>query len=83
MNQYEAQVLLQYIKMPILEQKIDKGITIKCLEEIKEVLPEPKNISMDRIYAKLYKIVKSNDKDKIVNVIDNERPLIREFVLAP
>ena len=82
-NQSEAQVLLQYIKMPNLEQKIDKGITIKCLEEIKEVLPEPKNISMDRIYAKLYKIVKSNDKDKIVNVIDNERPLIREFVLAP
>lgn len=82
-NQSEAQVLLQYIKMPNLEQKIDKGITIKCLEEIKEVLPEPKNISMDRIYAKLYKIVKNNDKDKIVNVIDNERPLIREFVLAP
>lgn len=82
-NQSEAQVLLQYIKMPNLEQKIDKGITIRCLTEIKEVLPEPKVISMDRVYAKLYKIVKTNDKNKISNIIDNERPQIKQFVLSP
>lgn len=82
-NQSEAQVLTQYIRMPNLEQKIDKGITIRCLEEIKNVLPEPKNISPDRIYAKLYKIVKTNDKNKISNIIDNERPLIIQFVLSP
>lgn len=82
-NQSEAQVLLQYIKMPNLEQKIDKGITIRCLTEIKEVLPEPKNISMDRVYSKLFKIVKSSDKNKISNIIDNERPQIKQFVLSP
>ena len=82
-NQSEAQVLSQYVKMPNLEQKIDKGITIRCLNEIKEVLPEPKVISPDRIYAKLFKIVKTNDKNKISNIIDNERPLIKQFVLSP
>ncbi len=82
-NQSEAQVLLQYIKMPNLEQKIDKSITIRCLEEIKEVLPEPKNISKDRIYAKLFKIVKSSEKNKISNIIDKERPQIKNFVLSP
>ncbi len=82
-NQSEAQVLSQYVKMPNLEQKIDKGITIRCLNEIKEVLPEPKVVSPDRIYAKLFKIVKTNDKNKISNIIDNERPLIKQFVLSP
>ncbi len=82
-NQSEAQVLSQYIKMPNLEQKIDKGITIRCLEEIKGVLPEPKIISQDRVYAKLYKIVKTNDKNEISNIIDNERPMIKQFVLSP
>lgn len=82
-KQSEAQVLAQYIKMPNLEQKIDKGITIRCLEEIKGVLPEPKNISMDRVFAKLFKIVKSSDKNKISNIIDNERPNIKQFVLSP
>ncbi len=82
-NQSEAQVLLQYIKMPNLEQKIDKGITIRCLSEIKEVLPEPKVVSMDRVYAKLFKIVKTKDKNEISNIIENERPNIKQFVMAP
>ncbi len=82
-NQSEAQVLMQYIKMPNLEQKIDKGITIRCLEEIKEVLPEPKTVTKDRVYAKLFKIVKNSDKNKISNIIDNERPMIKKFVLSP
>ena len=82
-NQSEAQVLSQYIKMPNLEQKIDKNITIRCLNEIKEVLPEPKVISPDRIYSKLFKIVKTYDKNEISNIIDNERPIIKQFVLSP
>ena len=79
----EAQVLLQFIKMPHLEDKIDRGITIRCLSEIKEVLPEPKVISKDRIFSKLFKIVKTGNKNKISNIIDNERPMIKQFVLSP
>ncbi len=83
LNQSEAQVLTQYLKMPNLEQKIDTGIIIKSLEEIKGVLPEPKNLSMDRLYSKLFKIVKTCDKKQISNIIDNERPVIKQFVLSP
>ncbi len=82
-NQSEAQVLNQYIRMPNLESKIDKGITIRCLEEIREVLPEPKVITADRVYHKLYKIVKKCDKNEISNMIEEERPLIKQFILSP
>lgn len=79
----EAQVLAQYIKTPDLESKLDKLSAMKYLSEIKGILPEPKVISMDRVYAKLYKIVKTNDKNEISNIIDNERPQIKQFVLSP
>lgn len=82
-NQSEAQVLAQYSKMPNLEQKIDKGITMRCLSEIKEALPEPKNVTMERVFSKLFKIVKTSSKNQISNIIDTERPLIKEFVMAP
>lgn len=82
-NQSEAQVLNQYIRMPNLEGKIDKGITKRCLEEIREVLPEPKVITPDRVYHKLYKIVKSCDKNEISNMIENERPVLKQFILSP
>lgn len=83
LSQSEAQVLTQYIRMPNLEGKIDKNITRRCLEEIRGVLPEPKVITYDRVYNKLCKIVKSCDKNEISNMIDNERPLLKQFILAP
>ena len=82
-NKAEAQVLSQYLQIANLDQKVNKESAIKWLSEIKSVLPEPKIVSMDRVYAKLYKIVKTGDKNKISNIIDNERPLIKQFVMAP
>lgn len=82
-NQSEAQTLTQLMKIPRLEDKLDRGTAMKCLSEVKKLLPEPKTISKERIYHKLFKIVKSEDKNKISNIIDNERPIIRQFVMTP
>lgn len=82
-NEAEANTLMEYMKIPRLEDKLDKTTTINCLSAIKEILPEPKVLSKDRIFAKLFKIVKNGDKNKISNIIDNERPMIKQFVLSP
>lgn len=82
-NAPEAQVLIQYLKMPDLDSKIDKNITARCIEEIKKTLPEPKVVSYERLYAKLCKIVKNSDKNTISNIIKDERPVIKEFILSP
>ena len=82
-NKPEAQVLIQYLKMPDLEAKVDKDITARCISEIRQALPEPKIISFERCYKKLCKIVKNSDKNTISNIIKDERPQIKDFVLSP
>ena len=74
--------LIQYLKMPDLEEKLDMKATIRCFEEMKSTLPEAVVISYDRVYKKMYKIVKNSDKNQILNIIENERPVVKEFVLS-
>ncbi len=81
-NKPEAQVLIQYLKMPDLEAKVDNDITARCIDEIRRTLPEPKNITFDRCYRKLCKIVKNSDKNSVSNIIEDERPVIKDFVLS-
>ncbi len=81
-NPPEREVLNQYLKMQDLESKIDTKITQRCLSEIKQALPEPQNMSLDRIARKIFKIVKNSDKEEIFNIIKDERPQIRDFILS-
>ena len=62
---------------------MDKDITARCISEIRQALPEPKIISFERCYKKLCKIVKNSDKNTISNIIKDERPQIKDFVLSP
>ena len=81
-NKPEREVLIQYLSMKDLETKIDTKITQRCLNEIKQALPEPQNMSIERIQKKIFKIVKNSDKDEIFNIIKDERPQIKDFVLS-
>lgn len=81
-NKPEAQVLIQYLKMPDLENKVDSDITARCITEIRKTLPEPKIVTYDRCFRKLCKIVKNSDKNSISNIIKEERPIIRDFVFS-
>ena len=78
----ERDVLINYLKMPDLEEKLDVKAAMKCFEEIKHALPEAVVISYDRAYKKMYKIVKNSAKDEILDIIKDEKPAIQEFVLS-
>lgn len=82
-NKPERDVLINYLKMPDLEEKIDMKTTIKYFEEIKNTLPEAIVISYDRAYKKMCKIVKNSSYNEILNIIESERPAIQEFILSP
>lgn len=81
-NKPERDVLIKYLKMPDLEEKLDIRATMRCFEEIKNTLPEAVVVSYEKAYKKLYKIVKNSDKNEILNIIDNERPGVQNFVLS-
>ncbi len=81
-NKPEREVLLKYLKMDDLEEKLDMRATMKCFEEMKNALPEIVVISFERAYKKLCKIVKNSSKESILHIIDNERPCVQEYVLS-
>lgn len=81
-NKPERDVLIKYLKMPDLEEKLDMKATMRCFDEIKNTLPEAVVVSYDKAYKKMYKIVKNSDKNEILSIIGSERPAVRDFVLS-
>ena len=81
-NKPERDILIKYLKMPDLEEKLDANATLRCIEEMKNTLPEVVVISYEKAYKKLCKIVKYSSKEKILNIISKERPAIRDFVIS-
>lgn len=79
-NSQDAQAVIQYMQMTDLEQKVDKNIAMKCLQEIKTTLPEPKQISPTKILSKLKNIFESNDRTKIETSLIKERPMVKNFI---
>lgn len=81
-NKPERDVLIRYLKMSDLEDKLDMRATMKCFDEMKNALPETIVVNYDKAYKKLCKIVKNSDKNEILDIIKNERPIVKEFVLS-
>ena len=81
-NKPERDVLIKYLKMPDLEEKLDMRATMRCFDEIKNTLPEAVVVSYDKAFKKLYKIVKNSDKNEILSIIGSERPAVVDFVLS-
>lgn len=79
-NPQDAQTVIQYMQMPDLETKIDKGITMNCLHEIKSNLPEPKFVNPEKILFKMSKIFEKSPKENIDKIVSKERPKVKEFV---
>lgn len=79
-NPQDAQSVIQYMQMPDLESKVDKSIAMKCLQEIKINLPEPKFINPDKILARMNNLFVHGDKEKIEKTLVKERANVKDFV---
>ncbi len=76
----DVQTVIQYMQMPDLEKKVDQNITIKCLQEIKTNLPEPKYIHPDKIISRIETVFKKTPKNKVERIIAKERSNVKKFV---
>lgn len=79
-NPNDAKTIIQYMQMPDLETKVDKNIALKCLQEIKINLPEPKCIDPNKILNRLNKVFGKLPRANIENLIIKERPKVKEFI---
>lgn len=80
-NPSDAQVLIQYMQMDDLETKIDSGIVMKCLQEIKMSLPEPKKVNINKTLGNFSKILSNADMSVLEDIVKNERHLVKDFIL--
>lgn len=83
LNKFDAhdkQTIIQYMQMSDLESKVDKNIAMKCLNEIRTSLPEPRFINPDKILGKMTKILAMIPKEKVRNIIAQERPFVKDFI---
>lgn len=76
----DAQTVIQYMQMSDLDAKVDKDLALRCLQEIKVNLPEPKYISSSRLLGRLGAVFARLPKESVEAVVANERPKVREFI---
>lgn len=76
----DAQTVIQYMQMADLDAKVDKDLALRCLQEIKVNLPEPKFISSGRLLGRLGAVFAKIPKERIEAMVINERPKVREFI---
>ncbi len=77
----DAQVLMQYMQMDDLETRIDSGVVLKCLQEIKMSLPEPKKVNVNKTLGNFSKTLANVDTKVLECIIEQERPIVKEFIL--
>lgn len=79
-NPQDVQMIIQYMQMPDLEDKVDVNIAMKCLHEIRSNLPEPKYINLDKLVSRMNNIFQRIPKEKLDRIIAKERPNLQEFI---
>lgn len=78
----DAEILREYLKMEDLEHKLDQSVISKYLSEIKMNMPSPSKISLPKIANRMKKLIKPSNQKFVTKLFENERPNIKNFVLA-
>ncbi len=81
-DKQDAQIVEEYAKMDGLENKIDTNVSIKCIKEIQDSLPESHKVNMERLFERLHAIVDNGNIPKISNIVGKERTAVKKFVLG-
>ena len=67
--------------MSNLEDKIDHGIIIKSLQEIRKILPLDDVVNVPKLLKNHRKLLSLTSIDKLDNIACKERETVRDFIL--
>ncbi len=73
--------VVNYMKMSNLEDKIDHGIIIKSLQEIRKILPLDDVVNVPKLLKNHRKLLSLTSIDKLDNIACKERETVRDFIL--
>lgn len=79
----DANVVMQYMHLDDLSEKIDPMLLKQCIEDFQQIMPQRETDSTPKIMRKFGKNVKSVPEAILFRIIENERPLVAEIVNNP
>ena len=82
-NPEDAQSVIKFMGMPDLGTKVDPGVALRCLQEIKTNLPlANQNITPSKIISKIQNVSQYLDKSQLEQTLRNERAKVKRFVFS-
>lgn len=73
--------ILNYMKMPNIEEKIDPQIILSTLEELKAIIPLTEELNAEKIVKRFHKLIKNVPESVLKKVAKRERESVRSFIL--
>ena len=82
-NPDDAQSVIKFMGMPDLNSKLDPGMTMRCLEEIKTSVPSAhQNLTPSNILNKIQTVSQYFDKSQLERLLRPERVKVKRFVFT-
>lgn len=82
-NPEDAQSVIKFMGMPDLGNKVDPGVALRCLQEIKTNLPHAnQNVTPSKIIAKIQNVSQYLDKSQLEQTLRSERSKVKRFVFS-
>lgn len=81
MNENDAKDLLYLLNVPNFNTLVQYDNVINHLQEIKVSIPQTDEAKLYKINRKLYNLLKDIDKASIIELIQNERKNIKQYVI--
>ncbi len=77
----DVQHVINYMRMNNLEERIDKQVMLKALEEIKLMLPVADSVNVPKLLKRHYRNLKVTPPEKLSKIALNEREAVKDFIL--
>ena len=82
-NPEDAQSVIKFMGMSDLGAKVDPGVALRCLQEIKTNIPHAnQNVTPSKIIAKIQNVSQYLDKSQLEQTLRSERSKVKRFVFS-
>ena len=81
LDKSDVQHVMNYMRMKNLEDRIDRQVMLKSLEEIKLMLPMSDSVNVPKLLKRHYKNLKVTPPQILSDIAMNEREAVKDFIL--
>lgn len=81
-NPQDAQLVIQYMQMPDLDQRVDANVAIQCLKEIKTNLPSKNGTAPNQLIFRIKNALRNSTREKVEVMLRHERINVKRFVTS-